>query len=146
MAEPYKLTAEGLEEYKHEYHHLIDVEREQNKIALQEARALGDLSENSDYDFAKSEQARIETRIKQIEEIIKNHTIISGEKIEIEFLETGQVKVFQIVGVLETDPANGKISTETPIAKAIKGKKAGDMLTYKGGNGKEIQIKIKGYV
>ena len=143
MAEQkYQVTEQGLINYKNELEHLNTVEREQNKIALQEARALGDLSENSDYEYAKKEQGRIDERIAQLEDIIKNHVIIQEEWVKVLFVESGIEKKFQIVGVLEADPEKEKISAASPLIKALKGHHPGEEVTYTSGSGKKVTVKI----
>lgn len=138
----HQITAQGLEELKKEKEHILTVDIEANKIAIQEARALGDLSENSEYSAAKEEQAKLNARLAEIEDILKYHEIIREEWLKVEFIETGLVKSFQLVGITEADPEDNKVSKESPIGKAVQGRKIGDIVTYTSGTGKKITIKI----
>lgn len=147
MAEPkiHEVTQEELDSIDIRLEDLHN-KRELNKKAIADARALGDLSENSDYDAAKAEQAVIDKDIAYYEDIKKKHRIIKAEKVEVRFIETNTTKVFELVGVLGTDPANGKISTEAPLAKAIKGKISGSIVTYKTGSGRDITVEVVRYI
>ena len=139
------VTAEGLEEMKNELEYLKNTRRPEVINALKEARALGDLSENAEYDAARSEQAIVEGKIKELEVLIENAKIISeiskdkinvGSKIKLEYIEDNEIEEYTIVGSKEADPFANKISNESPIAKAIIGKKAGDIVTVDSPNGK----------
>ncbi len=147
----YQITQSGLDKLKTELEHLKTTEREKNLEALKEARAQGDLSENADYDAAREQQARIESRIKEIENILKHAEIIrddtKGNKITIG--KTVKLKVngkepveYTVVGSLEADPFNHKISNESPVGKAIIGHKKNDTVTYKTDTRREITIEI----
>jgi len=139
------LTEEGLKELKEELNELINVKRPENIQAIKEARALGDLSENADYDAAKNDQAEIEGRIKRIEKMLENVEII--EKVTTDVVSLGstvgirycddddEVDEYQIVGSQEADPFMSKISNESPIAKAIMNKKVGDIVEVESPNG-----------
>lgn len=151
MENTFKLTEAGFEKLQQELEQLKDVDRKKNLEALRDARAQGDLSENADYDAARDEQARIEARIKEIENILKHTEIIKesntkavsiGKTVVIRFLASGNVKEFTIVGHLEANPLAGKISNESPIGKAILGMKKGAKVTYKAETGNEIKIEI----
>lgn len=132
------LTQAGLDEYKKELDKLKNIDRVHNIELLKEARAQGDLSENADYDAARDEQARIENRIKEIESIINNHVLINGKSkdnigktIEIEFESNKMVQAFTLVGSLEADPDQKKISNESPLGLAILKSKVGDRVLVK---------------
>ena len=155
--EDLELTIEGKEKLEAELDELKNVRRPANVEALKEARALGDLSENAEYDAARNEQAVIETRIKELETILENATIISADKITgedvsigtvvtLEFIEDDETVVYTLVGTKEADVFNNKISTKSPIAMAIMGKKVGDIATVKCDAGdydvKVVDIKI----
>ena len=155
--EDLELTIEGKEKLEAELNELKNVRRPANVEALKEARALGDLSENAEYDAARNEQAVIETRIKELETILENATIISADKITgedvsigtvvtLEFIEDDETEVYTLVGTKEADVFNNKISTKSPIAMAIMGKKVGDIATVKCDAGdydvKVVDIKI----
>lgn len=135
------VTQEGFEELKNELSRLIHEERKVVINELQEARAQGDLSENADYDAARDHQARVEGRIKEIEEMIKNVEIISDDKrtknssivtlgstVEILDLESNEQEVYTIVGSVEADPFNGKLSNATPLAQALLDSKVGSVV------------------
>lgn len=126
------LTQSGVEKLKQEKENLINVERPNVIEELQLARSQGDLSENADYDSARDKQAHIESRIKEIDSMLLHVKIIDesqmdsavakpGATVTILDLsnEKGDSETFTIVGTFETDPLNGKISNESPLAKAI---------------------------
>lgn len=148
---PIYLTAEGLAEIKMEYEDLINVKRPANIIAIKEARALGDLSENADYDAARNEQAQIEGRIKKIEKMLENVVVIEetskdkvglGSTVAIRYVDDDDdTDEYKIVGSQEADPFASKISNESPIAKALWNRKVGDVVTVESPNG-SYQIEI----
>ena len=138
----------------------LDLEAELNDLklnkrpaviqALQEARALGDLSENAEYDSARHEQAQVEGRIKELEFKLEhcqvmdggNKDIVSvGSTVTIDYVDDDDTEVFSIVGSMEADPFENKISNESPIGKAILGKKVGDICDVPSPNG-SYQVKI----
>lgn len=132
-----KLTAEGKRRYEAELNELKTVKRKEIAENLQTARAQGDLSENSEYDEAKNDQAKLEARIKELESILRNVEIIDESLLSDEKVHIGcTVKVFdrdyneevtfQIVGSSEADPFKGKISDESPVGKALIDKSVGD--------------------
>jgi transcription elongation factor GreA len=151
MIEKHQLTAVGLGKLKLELDDLKNNERGRVIESLKEARAQGDLSENADYDAARDEQARIEARIKELENIIKNSIIIDdnksslsnlGKKITLEF-DDGTSDDFVLVGSLEADPLLGKISNESPLGSAILHRKVGDKVLVKPDNGEEFLVVVK---
>ena len=139
------LTKEGLADLRNELDELINVKRPANLKAIKEARALGDLSENADYDAAKNDQAEIEGRIKKIEKMLENVEIIEkgdssvvslGTTVSIKYVDDeDETDEYQIVGSQEADPFMSKISNESPIAKAIMNKKVGDIVEVESPNG-----------
>lgn len=142
------LTKEGLQDLKNELDELINVKRPANIQAIKEARALGDLSENADYDAARNEQAVLEGRIKKIESMLENYEIIEevsngtvgiGSTVSIKYVDDEDDEddgdEYKIVGSQEADPFVGKISNESPIAKAIMNHKVGDIITVESPNG-----------
>ncbi|MEG1596797.1 MAG: transcription elongation factor GreA [Bacilli bacterium] len=148
------LTEEGLKELKEELNILIQVKRPENIISIKEARALGDLSENADYDAARNEQAQLEDRIKKLEIMIDNAVIITnktkdkvslGSTVAIKYVDEEDTEEYKIVGSQEADPFMSKISNESPIAKALLNKKVGDVVEVESPNGSyKIEItKIK---
>lgn len=147
----YQLTQEGIDKLKTELTYLKDVKRGENLEALKEARAQGDLSENADYDAARNEQARIEARISEIENIIKNVKVIKtsnddnvniGKTVKVKFIESKKEKIFHLVGSIEADPRANKISTESPMGKAMLNHAEGDTIEVKTETGRLIQIEI----
>lgn len=153
MAEKKKvyLTQEGYNEIKEELDNLINVKRPENIIAIKEARALGDLSENADYDAARNEQAEIEARIKKLEAIVDNVEIIEeistdevglGNTVKISYVDDDDDEdEYKIVGSQEADPFESKISNESPIARALMGHKVGDVVSVESPNG-SYEVKI----
>ena len=154
MAEKVKETRESYEKLVEELEYLRHVARPKNIAALQEARAQGDLSENADYDAAREEQARIESRIKELEHSMKNIEIVDVEQgkkgvvsfgsiVEIMSLDDNEIEKYKIVGPAESDPFSGKLSNETPLARAILDKKEGATVMVKGeGMAHSYQVKI----
>jgi transcription elongation factor GreA len=150
MEKAYQLTQQGLDNLKLEIEKLKDVDRKENLEALKEARAQGDLSENADYDAARDRQAEIEGRIKEIEGILKNYTIIKEDhsnKVNIGktvVLKVGSLpdKEYTIVGSLEANPRLSKISNESPIGKGIIGSEKGATLNIKTETGQEIKVTV----
>jgi len=148
---PVYLTQKGLEELKAELDDLINVKRPANIQAIKEARALGDLSENADYDSARNEQAVLEGRIKKIEQMLENYEIIeeaSGDKVSlgstvcIRYIdEDDEIDEYMIVGSQEADPFASKISNESPIAIALMNHKVGETVTVESPNG-SYQVEI----
>lgn len=139
----HQLTSEGLEMYTQELEHLRNVERIQVRLAIQEARAQGDLSENAEYDAARDEQARIEGRIKELENIIQNAVIIGSNKVYTILLEDDNETVdFTLVGSMEADPLNQKISVESPLGSALLEHKVGDRVLIKSETGYEYYVQI----
>ena len=144
------LTEEGLTELKKELENLINVKRPENIQAIKEARALGDLSENAEYDAARNEQAQIEARIKQLEKMLENVSIITevsndkvgiGNTVSIKYVDDEEEDEYKIVGSQEADPFESKISNESPIAKALFEHKVGDIVTVESPNGSyEVEI------
>ncbi len=139
------LTEEGYKELKEELDDLINVKRPENINAIKEARALGDLSENADYDAARNEQAEIEAKIKKLEMILENVKIIEeittdevgiGNTVTISYVDDeDETDEYKIVCSQEADPFESKISNESPIAKALMGHKVGDVVKVESPNG-----------
>jgi transcription elongation factor GreA len=138
------LTEEGLNALKKELDELINVKRPANIESIKEARALGDLSENAEYDAARNEQAQIENRIKELEKMMENVTLIKdidtdsvgiGNVVKIKYVDDEDEDEYKIVGSQEADPFEGKISNESPIAAALLDHKVGDTVTVESPNG-----------
>lgn len=147
----YDLTEEGVLELEGELNYLKDVKRPENLQNLKEARAQGDLSENADYDAARTEQAQIEARIKEIEYILKNVRIIKatndnvvgmGKRVKLLFISQKLEREFDIVGHLQANPSKGTISIESPLGKAIRNHQVGDEVTVKAETGNIFTVKI----
>lgn len=148
---PVYLTQKGLEELKAELDDLINVKRPANIQSIKEARSLGDLSENADYDSAKNEQAVLEGRIKKIEQMLENYEIIEevskdkvslGSTVSIRYIdEDDEMDEYMIVGSQEADPFASKISNESPIAQALMNHKVGEVVTVESPNG-SYQVEI----
>ncbi|HEX6258379.1 MAG TPA: transcription elongation factor GreA [Candidatus Saccharimonadales bacterium] len=142
MKKQYQLTLEGKKELELELEELKS-RRVEAAERIANARDYGDLRENTEYDSAREEQARQETRIAEIEEILLNAEIIThtkstkihvGSKVELKV--KGKKVVYTIVGPVEADPLEGKISDESPIGAALIGKKVGDSVTIETPKGK----------
>ena len=141
------LTQQGYEDLKNELDNLINVKRPENIKAIKDARALGDLSENADYDAARNEQAELEGRIKQLEKLLENVEIIDeskqdkdtvsiGSTVEIKYIDDeDDIEEYQIVGSQEADPFAFKISNESPIAKALMTHRVGEVVDVESPNG-----------
>ncbi len=146
----YKLTEQGVVDLQNELEKLKTVDRKRNLDALKEARAQGDLSENADYDAARDEQAQIESRIKEIEGILKNYEIIKKDRSSLVnigktvTLKVGEMKEqeYTLVGSLEADPLKKRISNESPIGKGIIGSKKGDTIVVKTETGRDVTVTI----
>ena len=144
------LTSEGFIKLEEELNELKTVKRPEIVIAIKEARALGDLSENAEYSSARETQAKMEARIKEIEYTLEHATIIEnsndgkirvGSVVTIKYIEDDEEEEYSIVGTNETDPFENKISNESPIAAAILGKKEGDIVAVESPNG-SFDVKI----
>ncbi len=144
------VSEQGLIDLKNELEELKMVKRPAVIEALKEARALGDLSENAEYDAARNEQAMVENRIVELEKMIEKAVIVEkkgngevelGSEVTIEYVEDGELEDYSIVGRTEADPFSNKISNESPIALAILGLKAGDIATVESPNG-SYKVKI----
>lgn len=144
------LTSEGFLELETELNELKNVRRPKVIEAIKDARSQGDLSENADYDAARAEQAEVEGRIKELEYMLENAKIIQkesshivglGSTVTISYVDDADEEVYSIVGSMEADPFENKISNESPLGKAIIGKKQGDVLDVSSPTG-SYQIKI----
>ena len=144
------LTQEGLDDLKKELDNLINVRRPENIQAIKEARSLGDLSENAEYDAAKDEQRDIEARIEEIEKILKNADVVDEEEVDLDKISVGCTVVlydvefeeeveYKIVGSTEANSLAGKISNESPLGAALLGKGIGEEVSV------ETQVGIMEY-
>ena len=152
MVKPIKITDDGLKKLKAELENLKTNGRADIAEKIKVARGYGDLSENSEYDEAKNEQAKIEARIAELEVMLKNVEIISdikgsaktvmvGVKVKVYDEEFDEECEYRIVGSTEADPLNNKISDESPVGRALMGKKVGDKVTAEAPAG-EIKLEI----
>ena len=146
------LTYEGLTQYEEELQDLKVRRRKEVAQKIKEARELGDLSENAEYDAAKDEQRDIETRIEELEKILKNAEVVVEDEVDSSKINIGcQVKLldlefdeeleYKIVGSSEANSLKGKISNESPVGKALIGHKKGDTVTVETQDG-EAKYKI----
>ena len=151
MAKVYKFTEEGLKKLQDELENLKTNGRKDIAERIKIARGYGDLSENSEYDDAKNEQAKIEARIIELESMLKNYEIISddiafdkvlvGVKVTVKDLSLKEEFTYSIVGSAEADPLNDKISDESPVGKALLGHTVKDKVEIDLG-GEKIAYKI----
>jgi len=148
----YYMTQEGKEKLEKELEHLKTVRRPEVVERIKIARDFGDLSENSEYDSAKDEQAFVESRITQVENMIRNAEIIEnnhdnpnivslGKKVTFIELPDGEEEEYTIVGSAEADPFEGKISNDSPIAKSLIGREVGEEVKVPTPGG-DILVKI----
>ena len=144
------LTKEGLESLEEELKDLKLNVRPEVISQIKEARAQGDLSENAEYHAARDRQGQVEARIKELEYIVDNATLIEegkknevsvGSTVVIKYIDDDEIETYSIVGSTEADPFNNKISNESPIAKGIMGKKKGEVVSIDSPNG-SYQIEI----
>ena len=158
MSEIKTYTPAGFKALQDELDFLVNVRVEENKKEISTARAFGDLSENSEYDEAKQEQARIHARIGELREMIANAKIIDESQIDESKISVGSIVVvdvfddngknirsdvtYRIVGSYETDPKNGKISDASPIGLALIGAAEGDNVVVNAAKG-VMNLKVK---
>ena len=146
MSQPIYLTQEGLKKLEEELYYLKATKRGEVAERIKEARGHGDLSENSEYDAACEERAMVEARISTLEEQLKNAQVVDQNDLKSDIVSVGStVRVldyefdeeieYSIVGMTESDPAKNRISDQSPVGKALLGKKAGDtvVVTAPGG-------------
>lgn len=138
-AKKYVMTYEGVKKLEDELEYLKTVKRKEVTEKIKVALGYGDLSENSEYDEAKNEQAFTEGRILQIENMLKNATVVDesevpkdvvsvGSKVKVKDYDFDEIVEYSIVGSAEADPMNFKLSNESPVGKGLVGKKVGDIV------------------
>jgi transcription elongation factor GreA len=153
MARETVLTPEGLKELKAKIDHLSGDRRREVAERIKEAREFGDISENAEYDDAKNEQALLEQRIAQLEERLRRSEVVDennidttavgvGTVVHVKDQKSGDSQKFQIVGSAEADPTEQKLSNESPIGKALMGKKRGNVVTVDVPRGPKRKLKI----
>ena len=145
-------TPEGFKALQDELDEIINIKIEENKKEISKARAYGDLSENSEYDAAKQEQAILHARADELREMIANAKVIDESQIDHSRISVGSIVVlynveraaefkYHIVGSYETDPANGKISDSSPIGAALLGSREGDTVVVEGARVQHLEIR-----
>lgn len=153
MARESLITPQGLEKLKEELDELQTVRRREVAERIKEAREFGDIAENAEYDDAKNEQAMLEQRIARLEERIRRATVIDskaidatavsvGVKVHVKDEKSGNSKKFQIVGSAESDLAEGKLSHESPIGRALLGHKRNEVVVVDVPRGPKRKLKI----
>jgi transcription elongation factor GreA len=134
------LTPEGLKQLQEEVDHLSTVKRDEVAERIRAARDFGDISENSEYDDAKNEQAMLEHRISLLQEKLRRARVIKESEIETDKVsvgstvtlrdkDRGEIRIYTLVGSAEADPSKAKLSNESPVGQAILGKRVGDVVT-----------------
>ena len=147
------LTPEGLENLKKEIETLSTDKRREVAERIKEARDFGDISENSEYDDAKNEQAMLEGRIATLEDKLRSASVIDASELDNDIVrvgslvnvkdeESGKSLKYTIVGSTESNPAENKLSNESPVGKALVGKKRNDAVSVQLPNGKARKLKI----
>ena len=147
------LTPEGLDKLKDEIEHLSTVKRREVAERIKEAREFGDISENSEYDDAKNEQAMLEARIASLEEKLRSASVIKASELDSNVVRVGSlVSVkdegsgkslkYTIVGSTEANPSENRLSNESPVGKGLLGRKKGDTVKVTLPNGKTRELKI----
>jgi transcription elongation factor GreA len=147
------ITEEGLQKLTEEIEYLTTVKRREVAERIKESREFGDIAENSEYDDAKNEQAMVEQRIAQLEERLRRATVVDDKKIDTEVVNVGAMvhvkdqksgdsQKFQIVGSAEADPTEHKLSNESPIGKALVGRKRNEVVTVEVPRGPRRKLKI----
>jgi transcription elongation factor GreA len=147
------LTPDGLEKLKSELEYLLTEKRREVAARIKEAREFGDISENAEYDDAKNEQAMLESKIAQLEEKLRAATVIDaravgtdvvsiGTTVHVKDQSTSRSETYTIVGSSEANPAERKLSNESPVGKALIGAKRNEIVTVTLPNGKKRELKI----
>jgi len=147
------ITQEGLEKLKDEIEQLSTVKRREVAERIKEAREFGDIAENAEYDDAKNEQALLEQRIAQLEERLRRSEVINdkdidttavgvGTVVHVKDQKSGDSQKFQVVGSAEANPAEQKLSNESPIGKALMGHKRNEVVTVETPRGPKKKLKI----
>jgi transcription elongation factor GreA len=147
------ITQEGLEKLKEEIESLSTVKRREVAERIKEAREFGDIAENAEYDDAKNEQALLEQRIAQLEERLRRSEVIDSKDIDtsevgvgtivhVKDQKSGDSQKFQIVGSAEADPAEQKLSNESPIGSALMGHKRNEVVSVEAPRGPKRKLKI----
>jgi transcription elongation factor GreA len=146
------LTPEGLEKLKQEIEYLSIEKRREVAERIKEAREFGDISENSEYDDAKNEQAMLEARIATLEDKLRSASVINASELSPDVVrvgsqvhikdDNGKIATYTIVGSTEADPSSNRLSNESPVGKALVGRKKGDTAKVQLPNGKTRQLTV----
>lgn len=152
MLKEIALTPEGQARLEEELQHLETVRRREVGERIREAKEFGDISENSEYDDAKNEQAWVESRIAEISQILSNATIIEspkshnrvtlGSRVHLRDIAADETFAYQLVGSAEADPTNNRISNESPVGQAVMGAKKGDIVRVTTPRGSVIEYEV----
>ena len=153
MARESLITPEGLDKLRAELEELQTVRRREVAERIKDAREFGDISENSEYDDAKNEQAMLESRIAQMEERLRRAIVVDkdqldtsvvsvGVRVHVKDQKSGDSRKFQLVGSAEANPAEEKLSHESPIGKALMGRKRGEVVSVEVPRGGSRELKI----
>ena len=152
MARESLITQEGLEKLRTELTDLTTVKRREVAARIKEAREFGDIMENSEYDDAKNEQALLESRIAKLKEQLRSARVIDtsdipkdvvsiGSKVKVKYVDDGETDEYEIVGSAEADPANNRLSNESPVGQAVLGLKKGEVVEVAAPSG-SIKLQI----
>ena len=147
------LTPEGLEKLKEEIEYLSTTKRREVAERIKEAREFGDISENSEYDDAKNEQAMLESRIASLEDKLRSASVIDASELSDDVVRVGSVVhvtdagsgrdlVYTIVGSTEANPSENRLSNESPVGKGLLGRRRGDSVKVQLPSGKQRELKV----
>jgi transcription elongation factor GreA len=147
------LTPEGLEKLKDEIEYLSTTKRREVAERIKEAREFGDISENSEYDDAKNEQAMLESRIAQLEDKLRSASVIDARELSADVVRVGSVVhvtdaasgrelAYTIVGSTEADPGQNRLSNESPVGKSLLGRSKGDTVSVQLPSGKQRELTV----
>lgn len=147
----YKMSQERLNEIREELFYLETVREKEVSELIKEARSFGDLSENSEYDEAKTEQGKLYSKIAELRNILENAEVIEtrettnlialGSKVKVEYIDDGSFEEYMVVGSQEANPAQGRISDESPFGRGLMGRSVGEVVSIMAPSG-ELQFKI----
>ena len=147
----FKMSQERLNEIREELFYLETVREKEVSELIKEARSFGDLSENSEYDEAKTEQGKLYSKIAELRNILENAEVIEtrettnlialGSKVKVEYIDDGSFEEYMVVGSQEANPAQGRISDESPFGRGLMGRSVGEVVSIMAPSG-ELQFKI----
>ncbi len=153
MVKDVVLTSQGLEKLKKEVEYLSSEKRKEVAARIKEAREFGDISENAEYEYAKNDQALLERRITKLEDKLRQARVVDaakaatdkvevGSSVRVKDQKSGKSTLYQIVGSAEADPAENRLSNESPVGSALLGKKRGDVVAVDVPRGPKRKLKI----